>query len=251
MVRTMLATVAAAVLVSAPVHAQDKVGKIFGGIARQYLDQEQDRAAFSQAQAQNSLAGYQAYLQQFPNGANAAQAREQVQRLGGASAQTQDPVVRDQGAGDASPLSVRERATVQRRLSDLGYDTGGTDGSFGPGTRRAISLWQRDRNYTQTGSLTAIEADELLQGTTGSTARLQPGAEVESGPSQVEAGLGLSRRERSAVQAGLTRRGFDTRGVDGSFGRGTRSAIAAWQRANDLSATGYLTDEQAQKLIGG
>ena len=50
------------------------------------------------------------------------------------------------------------------------------------------------------------------------------------------------------MQAGLTRRGFDTRGVDGSFGRGTRNAIAAWQQANDLTATGYLTANQFERL---
>ena len=60
--------------------------------------------------------------------------------------------------------------------------------------------------------------------------------------------LNLSREQRRAVQAGLTRRGFDTRGVDGSFGRGTRNAIAAWQQANDLTATGYLTANQFERL---
>lgn len=260
MVRSMFATVIAAVIGSAPVQAQDQIGKIFGGIAQQYLGQEQERSAFAQAQSQNSLAGYQAYLQQFPNGANAAQARNEVQRLGGGIAAPQDqpiqnPAIQDQptqnqSAGDASPLSTRERSTVQRRLTDLGYDTSGTDGTFGPGTRRAIGLWQRDRNYAQTGSLTAAEADELLQSTTGSATRQQSAGTIDIGPSQTEADLGMNRRERSAVQAGLTRRGFDTRGVDGSFGRGTRDAIAAWQRANDLTSTGYLTAEQEQKLAG-
>ena len=254
MSRSMLATVIAAVLVSAPVHAEDQVGKIFGNIAKQYLGQEQDRAAFAQAQSQNTLAGYQAYLQQFPNGANAEQARGEVQRLGGSVAAPQDQVIReqapqDQSAGADSSLSIRERATVQRRLTDLGYDTSGTDGTFGPGTRRAIALWQRDRNYTQTGTLTASQTDELLRGTSGTSGTRAAGT-IDDGPSQVEAGLGLSRRERSAIQAGLTRRGFDTRGVDGSFGRGTRSAIAAWQRANDLTSTGYLTADEVQTLAG-
>ena len=41
-----------------------------------------------------------------------------------------------------------------------------------------------------------------------------------------EAALGLSRETRQAVQAGLTRLGHDTRGVDGVFGSGTRRAAA-------------------------
>ena len=51
------------------------------------------------------------------------------------------------------------------------------------------------------------------------------------------------------MQAGLTQRGFDTRGVDGVFGQGTRNAIASWQRANDLEATGYLTAAQYDRLV--
>ena len=150
-------------------------------------------------------------------------------------------------------LSAADRVEVQRRLNALGYSTGGTDGSFGPGTRRAIALWQRDRNYAQTGTLTRAQATEILRGrSTGDvpSAGSAAAAEAAGGGSaaQSERALGLSVAQRSAVQAGLTRRGFDTRGVDGTFGPGTRRAIANWQRANDLSATGYLTGPQFQRL---
>ncbi len=57
---------------------------------------------------------------------------------------------------------------------------------------------------------------------------------------QGEAELGLSRSRRTKIQGDLTYLGFDTNGVDGIFGRGTRTAITNWQRANDLDATGYL-----------
>lgn len=242
MVKTALSAAFAALLVAAPVQAQDTVRDIVGGVARQYLQQEQDRAAYAQAQGANSLSAYQSYLRQFPNGMYAAQARDRVQRLGGA-ATTPD----NQNRGDTASLSAQQRVNVQRRLNALGYDTNGTDGNFGPGTRRAIALWQRDRNYSQTGTLTAAHANEILSGTTG-TARSSGSGSAASAPAQAEAGLSLSRQQRSEVQAGLTRRGFDTRGVDGVFGRGTRNAIAAWQRANDLTATGYLTGPQFERL---
>ena len=242
MVRTMISTALAAVLLAAPVQAQD-VGEIVGGIARQYLQQEQDRAAFAQAQQTNSLSAYQSYLRQFPNGAYAEQARERVRRLGGT-------VSTPNAQAGAASLTADQRVAVQRRLNALGYNTNGLDGSFGPGTRRAISLWQRDRNYPQTGTLTSAQATEILQGrapaTSGSGSNTV--AAAEGGPARAEAALNLSRQQRSAVQAGLTRRGFDTRGVDGVFGRGTRNAIAAWQRANDLNATGYLTANQFERL---
>lgn len=237
MVRTMLATAFAAAFMVAPVQAQD-VGDVVGGIARQYLQQEHDRASFAQAQSANTLSAYQSYLRQFPDGIYAEQARERVQRLGGTPTASQP-------SGNAASLSAQQRVEIQRRLSALGYSTSGVDGNFGPGTRRAIALWQRDRNYAQTGTLSAAQANEILRGTVDA-GQAAPG--TAAGPAQVEAALSLSRQQRAAVQAGLTRRGFDTRGVDGVFGRGTRNAIAAWQRANDFSATGYLTAQQVQRL---
>jgi len=238
----LVVAISASTLFSPPVQAENKVGEIVGGIARELLEQEQDRAAFAQAQSQNTLPAYQAYLRKFPKGAYAAQAREQVQRLGG------DKTLPSTQVSGSASLSIQERVRVQRRLNELGYSTSGIDGTFGPGTRRAIGLWQRDRNYTQTGSLTAGQAGELLRDTTDSTT-LSHAVGTNSGPSQAEAALKLSRQQRGAVQAGLKRRGFDTRGVDGIFGARTRNAIAAWQRANDLSSTGFLTAEQAQKLM--
>lgn len=248
MVRTMLSAALAAVLLSAPAQAQN-VGEIVGGIARQYLQQEQDRAAFAQAQGTNTLSAYQSYLRQFPNGMYAEQARERVRRLGG-NVTTGGTGTTTQAEAAGAALTADQRLAVQRRLNALGYNTNGLDGNFGPGTRRAIALWQRDRNYTQTGVLTQAQASEILRGQAPASPQGATGsaAATASGPAQVEAALGLSRQQRAEVQAGLTRRGFDTRGVDGIFGRGTRNAIAAWQRANDLTATGYLTAPQIQRL---
>lgn len=243
MVRTMLSAAFAAAVTLTPVHAQD-LGDIVGGVARQYLEQEQDRAAFAQAQGTDTRAAYQSYLRQFPNGAYAAQARDRVQQLGGT---TTAPAAQSQG--DTAGLSRQQRVQVQRQLNGLGYSTNGADGNFGPGTRRAIALWQRDRNYAQTGTLNAAQANEILQGT--ATAATRPAATTTPsvGPAGNEADLGLSLQQRRAVQAGLTQRGFDTRGVDGVFGQGTRNAIASWQRANDLEATGYLTAAQYDRLV--
>lgn len=246
MVRTMLSAAFVAASLAAPAPAQD-LGEIVGGVARQYLSQEQDRAAFAQAQERNTIRGYQSYLQQFPNGLYAAEARGQIERLGGSLATRPDPYA----GGDASGLTRDQRIAVQRRLNALGYGTNGADGNFGAGTRRAIALWQRDRGYTQTGSLSTAQANEILRGTTagnGSGGGGQASA-TGLGPADNEADLGLSRSQKAAIQAALTRRGYDTRGIDGAFGSGTRSAIASWQGANGMQATGYLTAQQADSLL--
>lgn len=246
MVRTMLSAALVAASLAAPAPAQD-LGEIVGGVARQYLSQEQDRAAFAQAQERDTVAGYQSYLQQFPQGLYAGQARDRIERLGGTTAATRDDPYA--GTGDTSGLTRDQRVTVQQRLNALGYSTNGADGNFGPGTRRAIALWQRDRGYTQTGSLSTAQANEILRGTTAAAGGTAAAAATGLGPADDEADLGLSRSQKAAIQAALTQRGYDTRGIDGAFGRGTRSAIASWQQANGMEATGYLTAAQADSLL--
>jgi peptidoglycan hydrolase-like protein with peptidoglycan-binding domain len=63
-------------------------------------------------------------------------------------------------------------------------------------------------------------------------------------PEAVEAALRLTVNQRRTIQSDLTRLGYSTRGVDGIFGAGTRSAIAAWQRANGLPPTQFLDADQ-------
>lgn len=52
-------------------------------------------------------------------------------------------------------LSLEERADLQVRLRQLGYETGRTDGTFTTTTRRAIGAWQADEGERVTGYLTA------------------------------------------------------------------------------------------------
>lgn len=49
----------------------------------------------------------------------------------------------------------------------------------------------------------------------------------------------LTRDEREQLQRALADSGFDPGGVDGVIGPNTRSALRAWQAANDLPADGY------------
>jgi lytic murein transglycosylase len=49
------------------------------------------------------------------------------------------------------PLSQPERVELQQRLTALGFDTGGTDGSVGPRTIQAIRQFQTSRGLPPTG----------------------------------------------------------------------------------------------------
>jgi peptidoglycan hydrolase-like protein with peptidoglycan-binding domain len=63
-----------------------------------------------------------------------------------------------------------------------------------------------------------------------------------------EDSLNLSRDQRRDIQRNLTLLGFNTRGIDGIFGTGTRGAITNWQQQNGLPQTGYVTAEQINRL---
>ena len=87
-----------------------------------------------------------------------------------------------------------------------------------------------------------------VEGDIPSSLMLVSGRPVVSTPEQIEDALGLSRSERRKIQRDLTDLGFDTRGIDGVFGNGTRTAIRSWQRRQRLSRTSYLTADQVALL---
>jgi peptidoglycan hydrolase-like protein with peptidoglycan-binding domain len=60
--------------------------------------------------------------------------------------------------------------------------------------------------------------------------------------------LGLSRARKRRVQEYLLAMGFDPRGIDGLFGRGSRNAIRRWQVKNGMDNEGWLTEEQLALL---
>ena len=70
----------------------------------------------------------------------------------------------------------------------------------------------------------------------------------EARAERTEQALDLNRDQRREIQRDLTLLDYNTRGIDGIFGRGTRAAIASWQTANQFDGTGYLTSDQVTRL---
>ena len=93
--------------------------------------------------------------------------------------------------------------------------------------------------------------DAYPKGPNAQTARNQL-ARIEGSMTarQTEAGLGLTRTDRMAIQRRLATLGYYRSGIDGVFGSGTRRAIASWQTANKLPGGGYLNAAQVQRLRG-
>ncbi|PUB11040.1 peptidoglycan-binding domain-containing protein [Yoonia sediminilitoris] len=75
---------------------------------------------------------------------------------------------------------------------------------------------------------------------------------IESDPIRqaelIEDSLNLNRSDRRAIQRNLTLLDYNTRGVDGIFGPGTRGAVRNWQQRNGFEQTSFLTREQISRI---
>jgi peptidoglycan hydrolase-like protein with peptidoglycan-binding domain len=239
--------VAASLSLSGPAVAQD-LGDMIGGIAQGLIQQELDRTTYIAAQEANTAAAYREYLTKFPRGQYRTNAERALARLG---APVEGTAVSDAQIEARLSIDRAQRIAVQRRLTQLGYSTRGSDGVWGRNTRDAIATWQRDRGEKVTGYVTASQFNILSQGAgvvlpdTTPTPTTPPGS---LSAAQTEAALRLTRSQRTSIQRQLTSIGYDAGVADGLWGSRTRDAIRAWQRANRNDQTGYVTNAQVRLI---
>ena len=66
-------------------------------------------------------------------------------------------------AENALRLATVDRQRLQVALTSLGFDTRGTDGTFGPRSREMIAAWQQKNGAPATGFVSATQRDQLLR----------------------------------------------------------------------------------------
>lgn len=64
---------------------------------------------------------------------------------------------------EALQLIAADRQRIQLVLTGLGFDTRGSDGTFGERSREMIAAWQKARGHASTGYLTAAQVPALLR----------------------------------------------------------------------------------------
>lgn len=121
--------------------------------------------------------------------------------------------------GCASARTAEQVRQLQQALIGLGYLEGSADGSYGPKTRAAVQDFQRDYGL---------------------------GADGSAGPDTMTA----LKNVVMTLQSDLARRGFYSGTVDSSFGKGTRSAVKAYQKHVGLDQTGIAGSGTMEKLYG-
>ncbi len=113
---------------------------------------------------------------------------------------------------------------------------------FTPGARADQRAWQIALEAdTEAGFQAYLAAFPNGQNAQAARSALD---RIRNAPDRIEEALFLTREERRAIQRDLVTLGYDTRGVDGIFGPGTRGAISGWQAVNDLEDTSFLTRDQ-------
>ncbi len=121
----------------------------------------QDRAAWDRARDANTVEAYRGYLQAFPQGTFAEQARARIEALTAAPAEA-EAERRAEAAEAALGLNAVTRRLVESRLAALGLRPGEVDGVFDDQTRRAIRRYQTARNLPATGYLEQETVVRLL-----------------------------------------------------------------------------------------
>ena len=135
------------------------------------VDTAAEDALWDGALALDTVAAYRQYLERYPTGRHAAEAEEAIAAI------IAEPNRDARLAEEALELSRDQRREIQRNLSILDYDTRGIDGIFGPGSRNAITNWQQQNGFGQTGYLTPEQITRLEAQAARRAAELEAEAE--------------------------------------------------------------------------
>ncbi len=113
---------------------------------------------------------------------------------------------------------------LQSKLTEMGYDTKGTDGIFGNNTKNAVIAFQKAYG---------LDPDGIV----GNATRNQINTSYTNHVNNVLS-VGSRGENVRKLQENLTKLGYNTQGTDGIFGNNTKKAVLAFQRANNLAADG-------------
>lgn len=105
----------------------------------------------------STIAGFNAYLQRYPDGGFVEGANARIQAIEDAT-----PKYSPQEQVEIElNLTRNDRSRVQEQLSFLGFDTRGIDGLFGPATRGSLTRWQSLNQQEASGFLAATDMHKL------------------------------------------------------------------------------------------
>jgi uncharacterized caspase-like protein len=176
-----------------------------------------EQRIWDEASKRNTMAHYEAYLKQFPNGSFAYLARLNMEQLNGSGAAVSSPEPPRSTGAEPSKTALSSVQPVAP-----------------PAAAPVVQQPAPPKGQTQSAAATP---------STPAPAGQDVGTEL------TEAAIGLRFEDRVDLQQRLVALGFELGKSDGSFGAKTRAALADWQSRNGLPRTAFLTPEQVRKLI--
>lgn len=120
-------------------------------------------------------------------------------------------------------------------------------GTFG---RRFWPAGTTDATASESGGATPPALPDATTETPAETQTAAPLPDTETMDQALAAESALPREDRLDLQRAMQFFGTYAGKIDGSFGKGTRAAMAAWQALNGLPETGVLTSAQRATLTG-
>lgn len=199
---------------------------------------DREEAFWQVVTGMDTAAAYESYLDRYPRGRYAEDARDAIAAIEG------DAAAQNRAAEEALNLGRDGRRNVQRNLSLLGYDPRGIDGIFGPGSRAAITAWQRAKGYPATGFLTRDQLSALNTAAEARAAQLEAEAEARRVERERLDRAYWRDTGRGGTEAGL--RAYLERYPDGLFSDVARAQlddIEEAKRADSAAEEGAYWDQ--------
>lgn len=125
---------------------------------------------------------------------------------------------------------------MQKILEEAGFEPGPADGIMGAQTRTAIKAFQKAKGLKPTGKVDTVTQLALnrTEEVKKPALRSEPEPELES-----DSWEGASDKSKH-IQTALKNSGFYKGEIDGKIGPRTKSAIRAFQKANNLNPDGVV-----------
>ena len=212
--------------------------------AKQRADADLEQARTARQRAEEELAKLKAEIES--------------RRLAEASQREQADAAAKRAAEEAAQRKAEAEMAALRQAEEDARRKAAADAEAKRQADEALAKAQAERQKADAEAKTKADAEakEKAEASAKQIAEAEAKAKAEAAAlderkaaEAAEAALRLSVVDRQRVQIALTAAGFDTRGSDGALGPRSRDMIAAWQKARNQPATGFLTAAQQQALL--
>jgi hypothetical protein len=156
----------------------------------------------------------------------------------------------DKAAQDAQAAAEAQRLKDQEELAKLRAEAAAREKAEQEAAlRKRIEEETRQKLAAEAAERQRLEDEARQRAEAEAAARRKAEEEDKQAAEATENALRLATLDKQHVQVALTALGFDTRGTNGTFGPRSREMLAAWQKARNFAATGFLTSPENQALL--